>query len=423
MANTCETDVEEITPPTGASRRSFLKGVGAVTAGGVMATMQGTVFHQSASAASVQATNVLIVLNQRGGSDGLSIVVPYGDKHYATMRPTIGILPSALLQTNGMFGLHPNLEPVEHLWKSGRMAAVHAVGAPTPDLSHVSATVAVEEADPGSEAGIGWVNRMVGMTDAEGDFAATQVGESVPHSQIDGPECTLCAVDVENIQVAGAESAMAQRIAALDVTWDQASGPVGEAARAALETAEQWLPVLQTSAEPQNGAVYPETDLGDALAQSARVIRSGVGVHVITVDHSGWDMHAGLGTLTTGTMHIMVDELATAVSAFFTDLGGLGDNVTMVTISEFGRRVHENGDAGADHGWGNAMLLFGGGVNGGYYGTWPGLTGKTMTEGNLTVTTDYRSVLAEVIRTRFPDVTISELFPDFDPVKVGVMQG
>jgi uncharacterized protein (DUF1501 family) len=121
-------------------------------------------------------------------------------------------------------------------------------------------------------------------------------------------------------------------------------------------------------------------------------------------------------------MHLMLDELANAISAFFTDIGQLADNVTMVTMSEFGRRVAENGDAGTDHGWGNAMFIIGGGVKGGYYGNWPGLTAKQMTDGNLKVTTDYRTVLWEVVGNRFPDLSLSTIFPSFAPGKVGFMQ-
>jgi uncharacterized protein (DUF1501 family) len=416
------TDGEETTQPTGASRRSFLKGMGAVTAGGVMATMQGTMFRQGAYAGSGQAANVLVVVSLRGGADGLSIVVPWADKNYLTMRPTIGVPSTSLLQKGSMFGLHPSLAPLMPLWQGGQMAAVHAVGLPSPNLSHFSATVAVEQANSGSGPQTGWLNRLVALTDPDCGYAAVQIGNSVPHTQIYGTQPSLCAVDVEDIQVSGPDNAMAQRIAALDVTWDQASGALGEAARDGLETASDWGPVLQAPADPQNGAEYPPTDLGDALAQAARVIRSNVGAEVVAVDHWGWDMHTAIGTLTTGTMHTMIDELAAAVAAFFTDLGALASTVTLVTLSEFGRRVHENGDGGADHGWGNAMLLFGAGVNGGYYANWPGLAGKQTTDGNLTATTDFRTVLCEVVSARFPDVPLSAVFPNFSPGQVGVMK-
>lgn len=407
-----------------ASRRSFLKGLGVVTAGGVMASMHGTVFRQTAFAATGSAENVLLVLSQRGGADGMSMVVPYGDPAYALARPTIGIPPSQLLQKDAMFGLHPNLAPLSPMWQSGQMAAVHAVGMPAPNRSHFAAIVEVEEADPGSAGRIGWLNRMVGMSDSGTSFGAVQIGQSVPQTEIYGSQPTLASTDIEKVQIYGPVNAMAQRKAALQSTWDSAAGALGNAGRMGLSTATDWSPVLQTPPDAQNGAQYPTTDLGDALAQSARLIRADVGAEVITVDHSSWDMHTDLGTLDTGNMIVMVDDLAKSIAAFFADLGPLADKVTLLTISEFGRRVLENGDAGLDHGYGNSMLLFGAGVKGGsVYGTWPGLQSSRLVDGDLAVTTDYRSVLSEVVKTRFTSVSLPTLFPGFTADRVGVMVG
>lgn len=406
------------------SRRTFLKGLGVVSAGGVMATMHGTVFSQTAFASSGVADNVMVVLSLRGGVDGMSLVVPYGDKGYLKARPTIAVPESQLLQKDAMFGLHPGFAPLENMWKGGQMAAVQAVGLPVPNRSHFSATEEVEEAAPGSGERVGWLNRMVGMTDPDLLFAAVQVGNGVPETEIYGPQPTLCALDIQKIDVYGPQNAMTQRRAALDITWDQAPGLLGQAARDGLETADDWAPVRNQPTAPQNGATYPTTDLGDALAQSARLIRANVGAEVITVDHGSWDMHTDLGTLDWGDMRTMVGDLASSVAAFFTDLGALGSTVTVVTISEFGRRVQENGDAGLDHGFGNVMLLLGGGVKGGQvYGKWPGLGTKFLKDGDLNVTNDYRSVLSEIVKTRFTGVNMSTLFPGFTPSPIGVMQG
>jgi len=215
---------------------------------------------------------------------------------------------------------------------------------------------------------------------------------------------------------------MEYRKKSLDITWRDVDTPLGEAARTAMATAEAWAPVRDSPTDPQHGAKYPDTDLGDALAQSARLIRADVGAQVVTVDHGSWDMHTDLGTLDWGQMRIMVDDLAKSVAAFFTDLGELSSKVTLLTISEFGRRVQVNGGAGLDHGYGNVMFLLGAGVNGGkYYAhNWPGLA--DLREGDLKVTTDYRSVLTEVVKTRFNDVNLSKLFPDFHAKPVGVMR-
>ncbi len=389
-----------------------------------MSTMHGTVFQQTAFAASGHAKNVLVVLSQRGGADGMSLVVPYGDHGYAKARPTIAIPASQLLVTDGMFGLHPNFAPLKKMWSGGKMAAVQAVGLPAPNRSHFAAIEEVEEAAPGSAERVGWLNRMVGMTEPDSLFGAVQVGQSVPETEIYGPQPTLAAVDVERIQIYGPVNAMPQRKAALDVTWNHASGLLGHAGREGIRTAARWKPVLRTPAHPQHGAHYPGSDLGLALAQSARLIRSDVGAEVITVDHSSWDMHTDLGTLDVGEMRLMVDDLARCVSSFLEDLGGLASHVTLLTISEFGRRVEENGDAGLDHGYGNAMFVMGAGVKGGrVYGTWPGLGTARLVDGDLKVTTDYRSVLWEVVKTRFPGVSLAKLFPGFKPEHVGVMTG
>ncbi len=405
------------------SRRSFLKGLGVVSAGAVMATMHGTVFRQTAFAASGQAPNVLVVLSQRGGADGLSLVVPYQEPLYYSLRQTIGIPESQLLQKNGTFGLHPMLAPLEPMWVSGQMAAVHAVGLNSPNRSHFAAILDVEEANPGSTARIGWLNRMVGMTDPGSLHAGVQVGQSVPQTEIYGSQAMLSAADIEKVQIYGPPNAMTQRIASLDYTWNHAGGVIGQAGRDAMETASEWDPVLQTPADPQNGAVYPSgSDLGNALAQSARLIRADVGAEVVTIDHSSWDMHTGLGSLDNGDMRLMADDLAKSIAAFFTDLGTLSASVTLITISEFGRRIAENGDAGTDHGWGNSMFVMGAGVRGGdVYTSWPGLADSQ--EGDLKVTTDYRSVLYEVLKSRFPEVSLSTLFPGFAAERVGVMLG
>jgi uncharacterized protein (DUF1501 family) len=305
------------------------------------------------------------------------------------------------------------------------MAAVHAVGLAVPNRSHFSAMIDVEDADVGSTARVGWLNRMVGLTDPGLLHAGVQIGQSVPQTEIYGPEALLSAVDIEKIQVYGPVNALNQRVAALNHTWDQAPGPIGQAGRDAMETAVEFEPVLATPQAPQNGAVYPGgSDLGAALAQSARLIRADVGAEVITIDHSSWDMHTALGTLDEGDMRLMADDLGRSIAAFFTDLGTLGARVTMITISEFGRRVEENGDAGTDHGWGNSMFVLGAGVNGGkYFAKWPGLGPTQTVDGDLKVTVDYRSVLYEVVNSRFPGISLPALFPGFTAERVGVMTG
>lgn len=411
-------------PHLASSRRTFLKGAGVVAAGGVIATMPGSVLRSSANAATGPADSVLVVISLRGGADGLSMVVPYGDPALATARAKTGIPPSQLLQMDDTFGLHPNFGPLEQMWKANQMAAVQAVGLANPNLSHFSAIDQIEEANPNASRRVGWLNRVVGQSQPACLYGAVQIGQSVPDIEIFGDQPTLATADLELIQVYGPVNAMPERRAALDVIWGDAQGPLGSAGRDALQTADDWSAVLSTPVAPQHGAHYPTSDLGGAMAQAGRLIRADDGVEVITLDHSSWDMHNALGNLSFGTMRNMIDDLAKSLAALFTDIGALASKVTVVTISEFGRRVKENGNAGADHGWGNVMLLLGAGVNGGkYYAKWPTLDPKALLDGNLVATTDYRSVLAEVVASRFPDVSVPQVFPGFTPTRIGVMQG
>ncbi|HEX5771652.1 MAG TPA: DUF1501 domain-containing protein, partial [Nocardioidaceae bacterium] len=200
------------------------------------------------------------------------------------------------------------------------------------------------------------------------------------------------------------------------------------AGRAALAVSAKLGPVADQTYRPQNDARYPETwpakPLGDALKDTAHLIRADVGAEIISVDHGSWDMHSEYGGEGQGQMQAMVSGFAQSVNAFMRDLGpALRSRVTVVTISEFGRRVAENGNRGLDHGWGNMMLLMGGGVRGGgYYGRWPGLAPTALEEGDLEVTTDYRNVLGEVITRRFPDRSLGKVFPGLSYAPLGVMR-
>jgi uncharacterized protein (DUF1501 family) len=208
-----------------------------------------------------------------------------------------------------------------------------------------------------------------------------------------------------------------KRRRSLETLWGTEKSPLGTAMRSAMQATTDFTPVLSTA---DNTASYGNSDLGRALAEVARVIRGDVGVEVLTVDQGDWDMHTGLGTLEWGQMIRNAGDLATAVAAFFGDLGAQAGKVTLVALSEFGRRVVENDNYGLDHGSGNVMFVAGAGVKGGhYYGNWPGL-GSTL-DADLQVTTDYRSVLAEVVSSRFGSSTAS-VFPGFTPQTVGVMQ-
>jgi uncharacterized protein (DUF1501 family) len=409
----------------GPSRRSLLRGAalaGATTMFGSTAVTLGLT--PAAAAARRTPGPTVVVLSLRGAADGLSLVVPYGDPAYYAARPGIGIPPGALVATDGFFGMHPAMAPLLPLWHAGRLAAVHATGLPAPNRSHFSAMEELEDADPGSARRTGWLNRLVGNdpagSRAGSHLGALVVGPSVPTSMI-GPEPVMAFASLDTAGIAGGERAgdpRGLRIKALRSQWAGSRSPLGGGFREALDAAVDLAPAR---AQRARRGLYPDDDLGDALSSVARTVRADVGVSAVTVDSGDWDMHVGLGAAGGGWMHRNAGHLAAAIAAFFTDLGPAGDRVTVVTISEFGRRVQENANGGLDHGWGNVMLVAGAGVRGGrYYGSWPGLTDSL--DADLAVTTDYRSVLAEIVAAR-TSASTAAVFPGFRRQRVGFMVG
>lgn len=396
------------------SRRGLL---GALALAGT-ATAVGSAVVTASPARAASADSVLVVLSLRGAADGLSLVVPHGDPVYYAARPRIAVPAASLLAKDDMFGLHPGLAPLLPLWRSGRLAAVQATGLPAPNRSHFAAMEEVEDANPGSATRQGWLNRLIGTDANRSPLQAVGIGGGVLPTSLYGAEPVMSTGDVDSVAVPGDDKwdTAGGRVRSLHTMWDGDAGPLGRAVRSAFSAVNAFGPARQT---PDHSATYPRSDLGRALAQVARIVRGDVGVEVVTVDQGDWDMHSDIGTLQGGRMRHNVEDLAASVAALFADLGPLADKVTLVTISEFGRRVVENDSHGLDHGYGNVMLLAGAGVKGGrYHGTWPGLT-NTL-DADLLVTTDYRSVLAEVVSTRFGAST-ARVFPGFRPEQVGVM--
>jgi uncharacterized protein (DUF1501 family) len=401
------------------SRRSLLRG--ALALGGA-STMIGSAVVSASASSVVPASSILVVLSLRGAADGMSLVVPHGDPVYYAARPRIAIPRSSLLAADGFFGLHPSLAPLVPMWNAGQLAAVHATGLPAPNRSHFSAMEELEDADPGSTERVGWLNRLVGTRFHGSPLQGVGVVSGVPPTSLSGPVPLMSVSSIHDMQVAGDDKwdtdPSGKRRRSLTTLWAADRTDLGKAMRSTLQATTDFTPVRDTV---DNTPSYGDSDLGRALSGVARVIRGNVGVEVLTVDQGDWDMHTGIGNLEWGQMLTNAGDLATAVAAFFGDLGDQAGKVTLVALSEFGRRVVENDNWGLDHGYGNVMFVAGAGVKGGsYYGTWPGLTNAL--DADLLVTTDYRSVLAEVVATRFGSSTAS-VFPGFAPQRVGVMQG
>ena len=402
------------------SRRGLLKGA---LAFGASTTVFGTAVVTASPASAAPAPAVLVVVSLRGACDGLSLVVPHADPAYYAARPNIAIASDVLLAKDGMFGLHPAFEPLLPFWTAGKVAAVHATGLPAPNRSHFAAMEEVEDANPGSSVRSGWLNRLVG-TDADANpLQGLAMGSGVAPASLYGPQPVMSADSVNGLGVAGDDDGESgfRRMSSLHTLWDGNTTTLGRSMKSTFGALASFQTVKDSPDEPADGAEYPGNDLGQALKEVSRVIKSDVGVAVLTVDQGDWDHHTDMGNVGGGLLVNNATGLADSLTAFLTDLGPWADKVTVVTISEFGRRVQENASGGTDHGYGNVMFLAGAGVKGGtYYGTWPGLSNNL--DGDLLVTTDYRSVLSEIVVSRF-GASPAAVFPGFVRAPVGVMLG
>ena len=407
----------------GLSRRGFLKGVGVAAAAAALPA--GTV---RAAYAAGYTGDVLVVLSLRGGMDGLSLVAPVGDPDYARLRPTIAVPAAKGIPTGDrMFALHPGLAAVKPLWDAGLMGAVHAVGSPDGSRSHFQATEELERAAPGTSIRTGWLDRVLGVRGTGTVFQAVHVGSGSPPPMLAGPRPELAMRSLEDFSVSQAGWVGPRMTTALAALHTGVDGPAVPAARSTLAALAAADAVRAATPAPANGAVYPDSELGRALSDVARLIRAGNGLQAATLDLGDWDMHSGLGApgVATGWMHRKATELGLALAAFARDLGPLMSRTCLVTLSEFGRRAAENGSGGVDHGYGNAVLLLGGGVVGGrVHGRWPGLTSAALDHGDLAGTTDCRSVLAELLVKRggVSTTALAEVFPGHRPETLGLVR-
>ncbi len=414
-------------PGDGPARRTVLRAAAATGALGlVTAAVSETVTARYAFGATGYTGDTLVVLSLRGGFDGLNAIVPAGDPDYLRLRPTIGLPTGSLLPLDGIFGLHPALAPLLPLWRAGTLGAVHAVGQEEPSRSHFTAMAELERAAPGTSLRTGWLDRTVGLRAPGGVFQASVVGSTSPTGALAGPRPELTMDSIDGFELTGAwdDHERAAWTRALERMHAGAPAAVRQAATGALQAVRTTRALHAAPHAPEHGAAYPaDSDLASALRDVARLVKAGVGLQVACVDFGDWDMHVDMGGPASGRLHDHLDELARALLAFATDLGPRLGGVTLVTLSEFGRRVEENGSGGADHGHGNAVLLLGGGVAGGkVHGRWPGLSDAALVDGDLAGTTDYRQVLAEVLTTRCGLAAPRGVFPGLVPAPLGVVR-
>jgi uncharacterized protein (DUF1501 family) len=282
----------------------------------------------------------------------------------------------------------------------------------------------MERAAPGTSLRTGWIDRMLGVHGSGSIWGGVAVGGSLAPRSLGGPAPELALDAVDNFSLSG-EFAGNPLGAALRKLYADAPPLVGAPARATLDAVGTTTALTARGYTPANGAVYPDSPLGKAMKDVARLVKARVGLQVACVDYGDWDMHEGLGTPVAGQwMHDHLGGLAAALAAFATDLGTGGMNgVTLLTLSEFGRRVGQNASNGVDHGHANAMLVLGGGVAGGrVHGTWPGLAPANLDDGSLRGTTDYRTVVGEVLQQRCGVGSLAEVFPGVEPGRLGTVR-
>jgi uncharacterized protein (DUF1501 family) len=401
------------------TRRTLFRIAGA--AGLITATTASNV-RVAVGAQAATAGGVLVVLSLRGGFDGLSAIAPIGDPGYAAARPSTKVPASLAKRVDSRFGLHPAMKPLFPLWDSGDLGAVHAVGQASPTRSHFAAMEEMERAAPSSSLRTGWIDRTLGVIGSSNVFTGTAVGGGELPQSLAGPHSKFALRELANTKLAVGEDLVPL------ARWRQAITGLQAGARpevkAPLSNALKAMGVvapLRASATPAVSAGYPKGELGTALHDVAQLIKAGIGLRVASVEYGNWDMHSGMGNATSGWMFDHLTELSTALAAFAADLGTGFSKVTLITLSEFGRRVGENASNGLDHGHGNAVLVMGGGITGGAVrGRWPGLAAADLVDGDLAGTTDYRSIVSEVLTKRCGVPSGTAIFPGFKPAPVGI---
>jgi uncharacterized protein (DUF1501 family) len=370
--------------------------------------------------------DVLVCVFLRGAADVLNMVVPHGEAAYYSARAALAIPrpddPRAradlrAIDLDGFFGLHPALAPLWPAWQARQLAFVHACGAPDESRSHFQAMELMERGvDSAAGPASGWLGRHLGSlsTGTRSPLRAIGLGERVPRALL-GPVPAAALRSIADFHLGGDARAAEQLRGALAALY-AGGDPLDTLGREALGLAELIEQHDPLGYRPAADARYPEGDFGMGLRQLAMLIKAEVGLEVACLDMGGWDTHVAQGG-SQGWMAGLLAELGAGLAALHADLAAQADRLLVVVMSEFGRRVEENGGLGTDHGHGSMLLLLGGGVVGGrVYGRWPGLAPEQLVgPGDLAVTTDYRDVLGEIVARRLNNPRLAEVFPGYTP--------
>ena len=364
----------------------------------------------------------LVVVFQRGACDGLNTVVPYGEPLYRQLRPTIAVPAprggdkESALDLDGHFGLHPALAPLLPSFQDGTLAVVHAVGSPDNTRSHFDAQDFMESGTPGVKSTEdGWMNRHLQCTPEPGatPFRAVSLTPTLPRSLAGrAPAVAMANINGFNLRpAAGPGVAQGFEDMYAGAVRDVLHG-TGQETFEAIAFLKKTDPSRYT---PAPGASYPRGRYGDSLKQIAQLVKADVGIEMAFTEVGGWDHHAAEGGVQ-GQLAVRLRELGQTLAAFQRDLGDRMQDVVLVTLTEFGRTVRENGNRGTDHGHASVSFVMGGGVRGGsVHGRWPGLAPDRLYEGrDLAITTDFRDLLGEVLARHMGAQDLGKVFPGFD---------
>jgi uncharacterized protein (DUF1501 family) len=400
------------------SRRFFLRN-GALALAGTTALP--SFLTRAVFAATTDATaqgKKLVVIFQRGAADGLNIVVPWRENNYYAMRPTIAIPQKQVLDLDGFFGLHPAMASLVPLYRQGHLAIVHATGSPDGTRSHFDAQDFMESGTPGIKSTPdGWLNRALQAEDLKKRqqhtaFRAVALGPDVPRT-LAGRIPALAIGNVQDFAVGGRGPKPAPAASAFEAMYDESSDSLLHSAGDSTFEAIKMLRATDPAHyQPAPDANYPNNGFANNMKQIAQLLKANLGLEAAFTDIGGWDTHQNQGSVD-GQLANRLREFSDGIAAFWRDMGPEAENITLVTMSEFGRTAHQNGTGGTDHGHANAMFVLGGQVKGGkVYGKWPGLSDHQLNEGrDLTITTDYRAVLGEVVAKSIGASNLEVTFP------------
>ena len=404
----------------GFTRRQFLRGA---TLFGGMTVLSANGVRYTFAASTTEVPDVVITLVLRGGFDSLSAVVPTDENLMRKIRKDIFIPNASLLPLDREFGLHPALKKLLPLWDAKELAIVNTLGAPTHSRSHFDEISDVAYAAYGEkDKRSGWIARFLDVAGSGSVVQSVGIG-STTRQLIGGKAAPVNVESISNFKLDSIFGYRAEDLAGfIDETHGRWTNIWATQAKSTIQALDQ---IAMANAQNSN-VTYPNTGTGRRFKDVAALLKAGIGVRAVDLEYQGdWDMHANMGTLDDGWLASSLADIAGSISTFREDLGVLWSRVTVVTVTEFGRRVSQNNSSGTEHGWGSSTFVAGGGVNGGkIHGKFPGLDDKQLVDGDLVVTADYRSLLTEIL-TRRAGITAegaSQVFPNFKPEVLSVMK-